>query len=91
MPAGAVNSIAEAFGSEEMRARGLVHVIPHPAAGSVPNIRLPFRLHGTPLADPVAAPGLSQHAVEILRDVLGHDPERIEAAIKSGAVVRPGV
>ena len=90
VPAGAINSIAEAFGSEEMRARGMVHRIPHPVAGSVPNIRLPFRLHGTPLADPVAAPGLSQNATEILRDVLGYDEAAIEAAIGSGAVVAPG-
>jgi crotonobetainyl-CoA:carnitine CoA-transferase CaiB-like acyl-CoA transferase len=89
VPAGAINSISEAFGSEEMRARGLLHAIPHPVAGSVPNIRLPFRLHGTPLADPVAAPGLSQHADEILRGVLGYDTGQIEAAIKSGAVVSP--
>jgi crotonobetainyl-CoA:carnitine CoA-transferase CaiB-like acyl-CoA transferase len=90
VPAGAINSIAEAFGSEEMRARGMLHAIPHPVAGSVPNIRLPFRLHGTPLADPVAAPGLSQNAREILRDVLGYDAARIEAAMASGAVVPPG-
>lgn len=90
VPAGAINSIAEAFGSEEMRARGIVHAIPHPVAGTVPNIRLPFKLHGTPLADPVAAPGFSQNAVEILRDVLGHDPARIAAAMETGAVVKPG-
>ena len=89
VPAGAINSIAEAFGSEEMKARGIVHTIPHPVAGSVPTLRLPFKLHGTPLADPVAAPGFSQNAAEILRDVLGHDPARIEAAMASGAVVRP--
>lgn len=91
VPAGSINSIAEAFGSEEMRARGMVHQIPHPVARSVPNIRLPFRLHGTPLADPVAAPGLSQHAAEILREVLAYDAERIEAAMRSGAVVAPTV
>jgi crotonobetainyl-CoA:carnitine CoA-transferase CaiB-like acyl-CoA transferase len=89
VPAGAINSIAEAFGSEEMRARGLVHAIPHPVAGPVPNIRLPFQLHGTPLADPVAAPGLSQNAAEILRDVLGYDAVEIEAVMKCGAVVPP--
>jgi formyl-CoA transferase len=89
VPAGAINSIAEAFGSEEMKARGLVHAIPHPVAGSVPNIRLPFKLHGTPLADPVAAPGFSEHATEILRNVLGYGEARIEAAMASGAVVRP--
>jgi len=90
VPAGAINSIAEAFASEEMVARDLVHAIPHPVVGSVPNIRLPFRLHGTPLADPTAAPGLSQHAVEILRDFLGYDAARIDALAASGAVVLPG-
>jgi crotonobetainyl-CoA:carnitine CoA-transferase CaiB-like acyl-CoA transferase len=91
VPAGAINSIAEAFGSEEMKARDLVTTIPHPAVGSVPNIRLPFRLHGTPLADPVASPGLSQNAMEVLRDALGYDPTTIEALLASGAVVRPGI
>jgi crotonobetainyl-CoA:carnitine CoA-transferase CaiB-like acyl-CoA transferase len=89
VPAGAINSIAEAFGSAEMQARGMVHAIPHPVVGSVPNIRLPFQLHGTPLADPVAAPGFSQDATAILRDVLGYDAARIEQLITSGAVVRP--
>jgi crotonobetainyl-CoA:carnitine CoA-transferase CaiB-like acyl-CoA transferase len=89
VPAGAINSIAEAFGSDEMHARNLVHTIPHPVAGMVPNIRLPFRLHATPLADPVAAPGFSQHATEILRDVLGFDQATIDDAIRSGAVIAP--
>ncbi len=86
VPAGAINSIAEAFGSEEMAARGLVSRIPHPEAGSVPNIRLPFKLHGTPLADPVAAPGLGQHSTEVLRDVLGYDDAAVESARASGAI-----
>lgn len=90
VPAGAVNSIAEAFGSPEMAARGIVTTIPHAATGTVPNIRLPFKLHGTPLADPIAAPGLSENAAEILRDVLGYDRARVEAAMTSGAVRRPG-
>ena len=89
VPAGAINSIAEAFGSAEMQARGMVHAIPHPVAGTVPNIRLPFQLHGTPLADPVAAPGLSQNAAEILRDLPGYDAARIEELMESGAVLRP--
>jgi formyl-CoA transferase len=89
VPAGAINSIAEAFGSDEMAAREIVTKIPHPVVGSVPNIRLPFKLHGTPLADPVAAPGLGANALEILRGVLGYDTARIEAAMGSGAVVAP--
>jgi crotonobetainyl-CoA:carnitine CoA-transferase CaiB-like acyl-CoA transferase len=89
VPAGAINSIAEAFASEEMKARDIVHAIPHPVAGMVPNIRLPFKLHGTPLADPEAPPGLSQNAAEILGDVLDYDAAGIEALMESGAVVRP--
>jgi crotonobetainyl-CoA:carnitine CoA-transferase CaiB-like acyl-CoA transferase len=91
VPAGAINSIAEAFGSPEMKARDLVHTISHPIAGPVPNIRLPFRLHGTPLADPVAAPGFSHNATEVLRDVLDYDAAGIEAAMNAGAVVHPGM
>ena len=87
VPAGAVNSLAEAFGSDEMATRGMVTAIPHPTAGSVPNIRLPFRMAGTPLADPVAAPGLGQDSVAVLRDLLGYDAGRIEALVASGAVV----
>ena len=87
VPAGAVNSLAEAFGSDEMAARGMVTAIPHPTAGSVPNIRLPFRMAGTPLADPVAAPGLGQDSAAVLRDLLGYDAGRIEALVASGAVV----
>jgi crotonobetainyl-CoA:carnitine CoA-transferase CaiB-like acyl-CoA transferase len=86
VPAGAINSIAEALASEGLAARGLVHAIPHSVVGSVPNIRLPFRLHETPLAAPTAAPGLSQHALEILSDVLEYDGERIRAVAGSGAV-----
>jgi crotonobetainyl-CoA:carnitine CoA-transferase CaiB-like acyl-CoA transferase len=69
-----------------MAARGIVSEIPHPAVGSVPNVRLPFRLAGTPLADPVAAPGLGQHSAAILREVLGCDDATIETLAASGAV-----
>jgi formyl-CoA transferase len=89
VPAGAINSLTQAFGSDEMASRKIVQTVPHPAVGSVPNIRLPFQMSGTPLVDPVAAPCLSQHAVEILRDVLGRNPARIKALAASGAVALP--
>jgi formyl-CoA transferase len=87
VPAGAINSIAEAFDGPDIAARGLVSTIPHPVAGTVPNIALPFRMQGTPLADPVAAPTLGQHSVEILRDVLGYDQARIDSLITAGIVL----
>lgn len=89
VPGGAINSISQAFTSPEMAERGLVSGIPHPTAGIVPNVALAFRMHGTPLVDPVAAPRLSQHAADILTGVLGYNAEQVEGLMENGAVVRP--
>jgi crotonobetainyl-CoA:carnitine CoA-transferase CaiB-like acyl-CoA transferase len=86
VPGGAIASVAEAFGSAEMRDREMVRAIPHPVAGTVPDIRLPFRMAGTPLADPVAAPGLGEHSEAILRGVLGYGDADVARLRASGAV-----
>ena len=86
VPAGAINSVAEAFSSADMAARGLLSAIPHPLGGTVPNVAPSFRLHGTPLVDPTAAPTLGQHTTEILRDVLGYDEARVQELATTGAV-----
>ena len=86
VPGGAIASVAEAFGSQVMADRQMLSEIPHPTEGMVPNIRLPFRMAGTPLADPVAAPLLGQHSEAVLRDVLGYDDAAVEGLRASGAV-----
>ena len=88
VPGGPMNTLAEAFNSDEMKARGLVSTLPHASGGTVPNIALAFRLSGTPLADPVAAPTLGQHTDEILRDVLGYEAGQIRALADRGVVRR---
>jgi formyl-CoA transferase len=86
VPGGAIASVAEAFTSDVMRDREMVSTIPHPVAGTVPNIRLPFRMAGTPLADPVAAPGLGEHSEAVLRGVLGYGDADVARLRGSGAV-----
>ncbi|MEI7710145.1 MAG: CoA transferase [Rhodospirillales bacterium] len=86
VPGGAIASVAEAFGSQVMADRRMLSEIPHPTEGVVPNIRLPFRMAGTPLADPVAAPLLGQHSETVLRGVLGYDDAAVEGLRASGAV-----
>jgi formyl-CoA transferase len=86
VPAGPVNNLAEAFGSDEMKARGLVSGLPHASGATVPNIALAFRLNGTPLADPVAAPGFGQHTAQILRDMLGYGDLEIGELARRGVV-----
>jgi crotonobetainyl-CoA:carnitine CoA-transferase CaiB-like acyl-CoA transferase len=84
IPVGYLRTIEEAFNSPEVLGRHRISQIPHPAAGSVPNIESPLRLGLTPVADPVAAPLLGQHTKAVLRKTLGYDDGRIAALAEAG-------
>ena len=84
IPIGYLRTVEEAFNSPEVRERHRISQIPHPAAGSVPNIESPLRLDLTPAAEPVAAPLLGQHTKEVLRKILGYDDARIALLDKAG-------
>jgi crotonobetainyl-CoA:carnitine CoA-transferase CaiB-like acyl-CoA transferase len=85
VPVGHLRTIEQAFNAPEVRERHRVSQIPHPTAGTVPNIETPLRLALTPVADPVAAPLLGQHTKEVLRRTLGYDDARIAALEAAGA------
>jgi crotonobetainyl-CoA:carnitine CoA-transferase CaiB-like acyl-CoA transferase len=90
IPVGFLRTIEEAFSSPELRERHRLNQIPHPAAGSVPNIESPLRLDLTPLIDPVAAPMLGEHTKEVLRKTLGYDDGRIAKLAEAGVFGTPG-
>src|ERR1700726_2107505 len=85
IPVGYLRTVEEAFNSPEVRARHRVSQIPHPAAGSVPNIESPINLGLTPAIHPVAAPLLGEHTKQVLRKTLGYDDARIAALSEAGA------
>jgi crotonobetainyl-CoA:carnitine CoA-transferase CaiB-like acyl-CoA transferase len=84
IPVGYLRTIEEAFNSPEVLGRHRISQIPHPAAGSVPNIESPLRLALTPVADPIAAPLLGQHTKAVLRKTLGYDDGHIAALAEAG-------
>jgi crotonobetainyl-CoA:carnitine CoA-transferase CaiB-like acyl-CoA transferase len=84
IPVGFLRTVEEAFNSPEVRERHRVNQIPHPAAGSVPNIESPINLGLTPVVDPVAAPLLGEHTKEVLRKTLGYDDARIKELSEAG-------
>src|SRR5579871_2270688 len=84
IPVGYLRTVEEAFNSPEARERHRVSEIPHPKAGTVPNIENPLNLALTPAIDPVAAPLLGQHTKEVLRDMLGYDDAKITALAEAG-------
>jgi formyl-CoA transferase len=84
IPVGYLRTVEEAFNSPEVRERHRISQIPHPVAGSVPNIEPPLHLALTPAIDPVAAPLLGEHTKEVLRKKLGYSDERIAALAQTG-------
>jgi formyl-CoA transferase len=85
IPVGYLRTVEEAFNSPEVRERHRLSQIPHPLAGSVPNIESPLHLGLTPAIEPVAAPLLGQHTKEVLRKTLGYDDASIAALVDAGA------
>lgn len=86
IPCGEVRNVGDALRSPEARARNLVTRVEHPVVGWMPNVALPIRYSGTPVADPKPAPAVGQHTEEVLRDTLGYSDERIASLRASGAL-----
>jgi glutaryl-CoA transferase len=70
VPCGPINRIDQVFDDPQIRARGMKLDLPHPLAGSVPQVRAPLRFSATPLAYASAPPLLGAHTYDVLRERL---------------------
>jgi crotonobetainyl-CoA:carnitine CoA-transferase CaiB-like acyl-CoA transferase len=85
VPAGAINSVPEVFEDPQVRHRGMLRRVPHPAGVDVPQLASPMRFAGSALSTPSAPPTLGQHSADIL-DELGYDDEAIALLRRSGVI-----
>jgi crotonobetainyl-CoA:carnitine CoA-transferase CaiB-like acyl-CoA transferase len=85
VPCGVLRTVGEAIRSPEAHEQKIVTRVAHPELGWVPNVALPIRYSGTPLADPVPAPQVGEHTEPVLSEWLGYDRERIQGLMQTGA------
>ncbi len=89
VPAGPINTVAQVFADPQVVARGMRLDLPAPEAegGTVPGIRNPIRLSGTPLVQDRPSPRLGADTDAVL-GALGLSAEEITGLADKGVVGR---
>jgi len=77
IPSGPINRIDQVFADPQVNARGMRLDLPHPLAGTVPQVRTPLALSATPLAYDRAPPLLGQDTASVLHERLGLDESEV--------------
>lgn len=86
VPCGPINDLAQMFADPQVQARGLAIDIPHPLAGTVPQVASPIRLSETPVEYRNAPPLLGEHTEQILAGVLGLEADAIQQLREAGVL-----
>ncbi len=84
IPAGPINTVAEAIEDRQTRARGLIVQLEHPAIGTAKSIANPIRFSNTPVSYRLPPPLLGEHTGEILQG-LGYSAEDTRAMAAESA------
>ena len=85
VPCGPVLSMKELAEEPSLRATGTVVEVDHPERGPYLTVGSPIKLSASP-AEVLRSPLLGEHTSEVLREVLGMDPQEVDAARREGAV-----
>ncbi len=69
VPCAPINTVPQVFDDPQLQHRNMLRSIPHPLAGSVPQIVSPMRFQNAPLRFDRAPPLLGQHSEDILAEI----------------------
>ena len=86
VPCGPINDLAAVFAEPQVRHRQMRIDLPHPLAGSVPQVRNPTRYSRTPLEYALPPPLLGEHTEAVLAAELGLDASAL-AELKARGVI----
>jgi crotonobetainyl-CoA:carnitine CoA-transferase CaiB-like acyl-CoA transferase len=85
VPCAPVNSVREALGDEQVRARGMILEVDHPVFGRMRQVACPIKTDGTATA-PAPGPRLGEHTDRLLGDLLGYGAGTIESLRARGVI-----
>ncbi|PUA16334.1 CaiB/BaiF CoA-transferase family protein [Glaciimonas sp. PCH181] len=85
VPSSPINTIPQVLEDEQVKHREMLIQIPHPTAGSVPQLRSPMRFSEAALTFDRAPPLLGQHTNEVLSE-LGFDQQQIASWAGAGTI-----
>lgn len=86
IPCGPVNDIAAALSDAQIRARDMVVGVPLHTGETISMPGNPIKLSGERTRAYTAPPLLGEHTREVLQDLAGYDPERLEQLRSAGVV-----
>ena len=86
VPCAPVLRIGQVANHPHMRERGTVRVVKDPKIGEVLMPGMPLRFSGFEHNQPLAAAYLGEHNSEVLTEVLGYGPERVQALYAAGVL-----
>jgi glutaryl-CoA transferase len=90
IPCGPINRLDQVFADPQVIARGMQKDLPHPLAGTVPQVRAPIAFSETKLECERPPPLLGEHTAEVLRDRLAISPDAIADLARRGVIgLRP--
>jgi formyl-CoA transferase len=86
IPCGPVNDMEHLFSDPQVVHREMIAEVPHATIGTLRLAGIPIKYSATPGSIRRAPPLLGEHTEELLAEVLGYSPERIEALRRQGVV-----
>ncbi len=86
VPCGPINNLDQVFADPQVVHRRMRIDLPHPLAGTVPQVVNPIKFSETPLEYRNAPPLLGQHTAAVLAERLGYDAARIAGLATRGII-----